>query len=115
MFKEDVGTLAHELMHAKQWQDNYFWARNEKYLNLFYKFMYYSKVLYYYHPAESRAFKFALEYLKEEKLKEPQLEQAYKDYRNKVCILKFPLPIFIIVLVSLICVICLNIFYVDLK
>jgi hypothetical protein len=58
----EIGTLAHELLHAKQYQDNNKWMQRGKWL----KFVY--KIGYGFYPTEREAFRYAATYLKKSKL-----------------------------------------------
>lgn len=71
IFNNQLGTLAHELWHAKQFQDNNKWlvSRN-RIMNLFYK------IAYIFYPAEREAFKYAISYLEENELY--KLANTYK-------------------------------------
>ncbi|MGE6375996.1 hypothetical protein [Peribacillus muralis] len=58
IFKGTIGTLAHELCHAKQFQDRNKWMENKKWLKVFYK------LGYGFYPTEREAFGYAATYLK---------------------------------------------------
>lgn len=57
-----IGTLAHELRHAKQYQDNSRWLKRGKLLKLYYKYAYG------FYPSEVQAFQYAATYLMKSKL-----------------------------------------------
>ncbi|NUH84782.1 hypothetical protein HUN92_13740 [Bacillus firmus] len=76
IFNEHIGTLAHELCHAKQFQDNNKWMESRKWMKLFYK------IGYAFYPTEREAFKYAENYLKSCKLDE--LASDYKLHIRKV-------------------------------
>ncbi len=62
VFNGNIGTLAHELRHAKQYQDNSKWIKRGKWYNFLYKYAYG------FYPSEREAFQFAVNYLKKSKL-----------------------------------------------
>ncbi|MFF5994297.1 hypothetical protein AAGS61_06020 [Lysinibacillus sp. KU-BSD001] len=62
IIKDSVATLAHELCHAKQYQDDTKWFNRGLYLKIFYFFRYY------YYPTEIEAFTYAEMYLKKVEL-----------------------------------------------
>jgi hypothetical protein len=81
IFKEKISTLAHELCHAKQFQDDNKWlwlvSRNWR-MKLLYK------LGYFFYPAEREAFKYALAYLEENEFYE--LANSYKRHILKVIV-----------------------------
>ncbi|WP_214483810.1 hypothetical protein [Bacillus sp. SM2101] len=75
VFNGEIGTLAHELCHAKQFQDNNKWIHCGKLLNLI------KKIIYPYYSIEKEAFSYAVYYLK--KSNEEQSARVYqKKYRS---------------------------------
>ncbi|GEM02976.1 hypothetical protein SAMN05421839_10582 [Halolactibacillus halophilus] len=68
-----VGTLAHELCHAKQYEDNNKWLK----MNLFNKR--YRKCLYAFYPVEKEALEFAIKYLKDVN------HHDYGNYKSEYC------------------------------
>ncbi|MGE7843658.1 hypothetical protein ACQKNX_23115 [Lysinibacillus sp. NPDC093712] len=62
VFNGSIGTLAHELRHAKQYQDDSKWLKRGKWYNFLYKYGYG------FYPSEREAFQFAAKYLKKAKL-----------------------------------------------
>lgn len=76
IFNGNIGTLAHELCHAKQFQNKNKWMESRKWLKLFYK------IGYAFYPIEREAFKYALNYLKSCELDE--LATCYKVHTRKV-------------------------------
>lgn len=63
VFNGKIATLAHELCHAKQYQDNNKWMKRGKWLKIAYK------LFYAFYPTEKEAFQYAHNYLKKAKLK----------------------------------------------
>jgi hypothetical protein len=75
IFNGEIGTLAHELCHAKQYQDKSKWLHRGIWLKCYYK------LGYAFYPTEREAFRFAITYLKE--TKQNKLAYFYiKKYRN---------------------------------
>ncbi len=76
IFNGQIGTLAHELCHAKQFQENNKWMGSKKWMKLLYK------TGYAFYPTEREAFRYAENYLKSCKLDE--LASSYKLHTRKV-------------------------------
>lgn len=75
IFNYSVGTLAHELCHAKQYQQGNKWFKK----GIFLKAVYYFR--YYYYPTEIEAFTYAEMYLKKFEMWE-EAEAYYKRKRK---------------------------------
>ena len=78
IFNEKIGTLAHELRHAKQFQNNNRWMKPFLGMKFFYK------LLYPFYPPELEAFNYAKKYLKSSEL-EDELSYYKKHIRKIKC------------------------------
>ncbi|MEK5217784.1 hypothetical protein [Psychrobacillus sp. FSL H8-0487] len=63
IFNGEIGTLAHELRHARQYQDKNRWMKRGKWLMFLYK------TIYVFYPTEWDAFRYAATYLTNSKLR----------------------------------------------